>query len=219
MVTMGMTLTARMGMHRMLRRKIFVSSRRLIWILGVLPAVALSQTTPQQQLQQQLLQMRNAPVGSTAGNGMRSAAVVAPEDVSKLKLAPGSMIEVHVFEEPDLDGTYRLDTAGKVTLPLAGDVMVKEKTLREAELAIREKLVSEEILKDPHVVVNVAEYSTQNIVVLGEVTAPGRYPVIGPRTLLDVLAMAGGETSMAGNEILLHRTEAPADKIETVHFS
>ncbi|ABF42803.1 polysaccharide export protein [Candidatus Koribacter versatilis Ellin345] len=207
-------------------RKIFLVSRNLLLIASSVPATMYGQASNQQQLQQQLLQlqMRSAgsPMGSAQGgpgNTMRSGAVVAPEDVSKLKLAPGSMIEVHVFEEPDLDGTYRLDTTGQVKLPLAGDVLVKEMTLREAEVAIRTRLVSEEILKDPHVVVNVAEYSTQNIVVLGEVGAPGRYPVIGSRTLLDVLAMAGGQTAMAGNEILVHRDGTPADKIEKIHFS
>jgi polysaccharide export outer membrane protein len=135
-----------------------------------------------------------------------------------MKLMPGSSIELHVFEEPDLDGTYRLDNQGNISLPLAGTVRLESLSLREAEKAINTKLVEAELLKSPHSVVNLDEYSAQNIVVLGEVGSPGRFPVLGPRRLIDVLVMAGGQTAFAGNEIVVHRFGQPEDATETIHY-
>lgn len=195
--------------------------------LGLVSASAMAQVsaTSMQQLQQQVQQMKGAsgaPVGSAASAGMagiHGPATVAPEDVSHLKLGPGSMIELHVFEEPDLDGSYRVDPQGNVSLPLAGTVHLDTMNLREAETAVRQKLIAEEILNNPHVVVNIDEYNAENIVVIGEVSAPGRYPVIAERKLIDVLAMAGGETTLAGNEVMLHRSGQPETVNETIHYA
>jgi len=155
---------------------------------------------------------------SAAVPSFHSGPSAATEGLSNMKLATGSMIDIRVFEEPDIDGSYRVDARGNISIPLAGDVHIESLTLREAETAIGNKLVAEEILKAPHVVVNVDEYGAQNIVVLGEVNAPGRYPVLEPRKLIDVLAQAGGQTQLAGNEIVLHRAGKPDDAIETIHY-
>ena len=144
---------------------------------------------------------------------------VAPQDVSNLKLMPGSMIDLHVFEEPDLDGSYRLDKQGDIALPLAGLVRLDSLTLREAEAAIQSKLVSSEVLKVANVAVNLDEYSAQNVVVMGEVSAPGTFPIIGPRKLIEVLSLAGGETALAGNEIVIQRSGQPLAAGETVRYN
>ncbi|MFZ0304493.1 MAG: SLBB domain-containing protein [Terracidiphilus sp.] len=136
-----------------------------------------------------------------------------------MKLMPGSMVDLHVFEEPDLDGSYRVDKQGNINIPVAGVVRLESLTLAEAETAIREKLVNGQILKIANVTVNLAEYSAKNITVLGEVNAPGAFPVLGPRKLQDVLALAGGETTLAGNEIVIHRFGSPPDSTESIHYN
>jgi polysaccharide export outer membrane protein len=170
-----------------------------------------------------LQQLRQSTPGASQGTSApalhSSGPTVAPEDVSNMKLVPGSMVDVHVFEEPDLDGTYRVDSQGDISLPLAGSVKLESCTLREAEGAISTQLVKEQILNSPHVTVNLDEYSANNIVVLGEVNTPGRFPVLGPRKLVDVLVMAGGQTALAGNEIAIHRIGQPLEKNEIVHYA
>jgi polysaccharide export outer membrane protein len=166
--------------------------------------------------------------GQTQGQGMAGAAglrtggstapSVAPEGLSDFKLQPGSLVDIHVLEETDLDGSYRLDGHGQIYVPLAGTINLQSLTLPEAEKAVRAKLETEEILKSPHVMVNIDEYSAQNVVVMGEVSAPGRYPVLGQRKLMDVLAMAGGQTVLAGDEIIIHRAGQPAQVTEIVHY-
>src|SRR5208337_5018161 len=53
----------------------------------------------------------------------------------------------------------------------------------------------------------------------GEVSSPGRYPVLAPRKLIDVIAMSGGQTQLAGNEIVIHRANQPEQVTEVVHYS
>ena len=152
-------------------------------------------------------------------SAIHSSASVAPEGLAEMKLVPGSSVNLHVYEEPDLDGSYLLDNTGNISIPLAGSIHLESLTLREAESAVNAKLVSTEILTDPHVVVNIDEYSAKSVTVSGEVTSPGRYPELLSHPLVDVLAKAGGETPMAGSEIVIHRANQPPDVTETVHYS
>ncbi len=154
-----------------------------------------------------------ASVGHSATGGTET---IAPEGIANLKLSPGSLVDIHVFEEPDLDGSYRLDSSGEITIPLGGKVSLATLTLSEAEAAISTKLIRGEILKTAHVVVNIDEYNAQNVVVLGEVATPGRYPILTARKLKEVLAMSGGMTALAGNEIILHRFSQPEGVSETI---
>ncbi len=197
-------------------RKLWLSLRWVPLLALATNAAAYSQTVSTTALQQ--LQQSATSAGSGSSVSTHTGPSAAPEDVSAVKLMPGSMVDVHVFEETDLDGSYRLDERGNISLPLAGSIHLETLTLREAETAVTAKLVSSQILNNPHVVVNLNEYSAQNIVVLGEVSSPGRYPALGPRKLMDVLAMAGGQTALAGNEIVIHRQGKPPDTTEVIHY-
>jgi polysaccharide biosynthesis/export protein len=157
--------------------------------------------------------------GAQSTSSQAGKTTVAPQDISNVKLMPGSMVQIHVFEEADLDGTYRLDAQGNIALPLAGAVPLQSLTLREAEAAIRGRLLGAQVLKVANVVVNLDEYSTPNTTVMGEVAAPGPYPIIGPRKLIEVLSMAGGETQLAGNEIVIQRAGTPLGAGEAIHYN
>jgi polysaccharide export outer membrane protein len=143
---------------------------------------------------------------------------VAPQGIGNLVLKPGSLVSIQVFEEPDLNGEYRMDDQGNITMPLIGSVPLNGLKLAQAEQAISTKLVAGEILKTAQVTANVTEYSASQIVVLGEVRSPGAVPILSPQPLLEVLASAGGETELAGNEIQIHRAGSPPDSIENVTY-
>jgi len=136
--------------------------------------------------------------GSGARSGSGAAESMAPEGIANLKLSPGSMVDVQVFEEPDINGSYRLDAAGDINMPLGGKIPLATLTLTEAETAISAKLIDNEVLKTAHTVVNIDEYNAENVVVLGEVATPGRMPILATRKLKDVIAMAG-ESTERGN--------------------
>lgn len=142
----------------------------------------------------------------------------APVDISKMTLTPGSAIDLHVFEEPDLDGKYRLDQGGNVALPLLGPVRLEGLTLRECEAAISRKLIESQILKVANVVVDLDEISVPNVTVSGEVVTPGNVMLLGPRRLVDVLSLAGGETQFAGSEIIIQHKDSPSNSVEIVKY-
>ena len=144
---------------------------------------------------------------------------IAPEGIANAKLMPGSSISVRVFEEADLDGSYRLNNDGMIFLPLVGAIQVDSLSLRDAEVAIEKKLVSAGILINPHVVVNLVDYGTQSVVIAGEVTSPGRISTLAPLRLQEVLAMVGGTTPVASDQVLVHHLGQPSGSAEVVHYN
>jgi polysaccharide export outer membrane protein len=122
-----------------------------------------------------------------------------------IKIGPGDLIEVNVYDEADLHQTIRLNDLGDGTLSLVGDVHLAGLTTSQAEALIASKLKLGNYILDPQVSVFIREYSTQGVSVLGEVKTPGVYGVIGGQSLLDVLAAAGGTTPVAGTEITIQR--------------
>lgn len=147
---------------------------------------------------------------------------VVPEDFAKLTLAPGFLLSLNVLDDPDLVGAFRIDQRGDITPPILGTIHVAGETASEARLQIRKKLLDDQILKDPQVNLTVLEYTSPEVTIVGEVTNPGRYPLLVPRALVDVLALAGGTTLAAGNEIQITRGSAnsePILKSILVHYS
>ncbi len=163
----------------------------------------------------------NSPGGAGGGNG--SAPKVAlggvtpvPEDFSKLRIQPGFLLDVEVFDEPDMSGQFRVGPSGNVLLPLAGDVHVTGYTLSEAQVAIQDALKSGGILKHPQITLDIAQYAPEIVSVLGEVNSPGRLQLLAPHSLLDVLSFAGGETQLAGGAIeVRHEVDG---KVETTSY-
>lgn len=126
---------------------------------------------------------------------------MVPEDFSQLKLAPGFLLSLSVLDDSDFNGNFRVDPDGNIALPILGLIHVDGETSTAARDQIRKKLLDDQILKDPQVELSVLEYTAPRVTIMGEVQRPGKYPLLAPRKLVDVLALAGGPTMLAGNEI------------------
>jgi len=131
------------------------------------------------------------------GNGV----IAVPEDFSKLRISPGFLLSVDVYDAPDLSGELRVDNAGNAAMLLLGPLHLGGLTLAEARGLIETRLLSDEIMKHPQVTVNIEQYAPFIVAVMGEVQNPGRVQLLAPHSLLDVISQVGGETPMAGNEI------------------
>jgi polysaccharide biosynthesis/export protein len=128
--------------------------------------------------------------------------------VHALQIAAGDLLDLSVFDTPELSTKLRVDEHGNVSLPLAGVLAVSGMTAEQAGLAIEARLRQTEILKDPHVSVTVLEYATQGVTVVGEVKNPGVYPLLGSHGLLDLISAAGGVTPNAGKAVTVtHRSD------------
>jgi polysaccharide biosynthesis/export protein len=124
---------------------------------------------------------------------------------ARVKIGPGDLIEVNVYDEADLHQTVRLNDLGDGTLSFIGSVHLAGLTTDQAGALIARKLKEGNYLLSPQVGIFIREYSTQGVSVLGEVKLPGVYGVAGGQSLLDVLAAAGGTTPLAGAEITIQR--------------
>ena len=167
-----------------------------------------------------LQQMPSSPNGSfsSAAMGahqpnvaaeMRSSGLIAvPQDFTKLALAPGFLMQLRVLDDPDFGGSFRVDQQGDIALPILGIIHVAGETVSAARLQIQKKLLDDQILKNPDVNLTVLEYTAPEVTIVGEVVSPGKYPLLAPRTLVDVLALAGGTTLTAGNEVQITRGSA-----------
>lgn len=142
------------------------------------------------------------PVSSTTTESSSGPSVHA------LQISAGDLLDLNVFDTPELSTKLRVDEHGNVSLPLAGTVTVSGMTAEQAGLAIEAHLRQTDILKDPHVSVTVLEYATQGVTVVGEVKNPGVYPLLGSHGLLDLISAAGGVTSNAGKAVTVtHRAD------------
>jgi polysaccharide export outer membrane protein len=90
-------------------------------------------------------------------------------------------------------------------------VKVKGLTAAEAGAAIAARLKEAGILLDPHVTVLIIEYQSQGVTVTGEVKTPGVYPLLGDRTVMDMIAMAGGLNENAGRVASVFHRDSPKD--------
>jgi polysaccharide export outer membrane protein len=125
-----------------------------------------------------------------------------------LHISAGDLLDVQVFDTPELSGKLRVSDKGEVVVPVVGSVRLEGLTADEAGTRVEQSLRRAQILKDPHVSVFVVEYATQGVSVLGEVKNPGVYPVLGAHGLLDVISAAGGVTATAGKAVgITHKSD------------
>lgn len=157
----------------------------------------------------------HAKPASGAGGGSLSA---IPGDFPDMRLTPGVLLNVTVYDEPSLTTQARVDEKGDVILPLIGAIHVQGRTVAEAQKAVQDKYVSAEILKHPQVSLNVLQYVSSGVMVLGEVQSPGRYTMLAPHSLLDVIGMAGGETNLAGDTIQVEGPAKDGSAVRTYNY-
>jgi len=119
-------------------------------------------------------------------------------------LGPNDQVIVQVVELPEFSNkTYRVESNGMVDLPLIGDIPANGLTVGQFRDALTKQLRQQ--VREPHVMVSVAETKSQAVSVMGEVSQPGTQTMDGPKTLFDVLAGAGGLKTDAGSVITITR--------------
>jgi polysaccharide export outer membrane protein len=126
-----------------------------------------------------------------------------------VKLGPGDLIEVNVYNVPELASKVRVSNGGDVYLPLIDYVHVDGLTQEEAQALIEKRLADGGFVRSPHVTIFVDEASSQGVTVLGEVSKPGIYPDTAAHKLYEVISEAGGFTASASRKIAVIRRNKP----------
>jgi len=130
-----------------------------------------------------------------------AAPTAGPQDY---RIGFDDVLDISVFDAPELNREVRVSSAGEISLPLLDSVHVAGLTPRESELVL-EELLRRTYMKDPHVSVFVREMQSHPVSVLGAVRKPGVFQVRGSKTLLEVLSLAEGLADDAGETVIIMR--------------
>jgi polysaccharide biosynthesis/export protein len=125
------------------------------------------------------------------------------------KLGPGDLIEVNVYNVPELATKARVSNSGDVYLPLIDYIHVQGLTQEEAQEVIEKQLEAGGFVRNPHVTIFVDDAQSQGVIVLGEVSKPGIYPDVASHKLYEVISEAGGFTPSASRKIGIIRRNQP----------
>lgn len=134
-----------------------------------------------------------------------TVAAATSDAAQRIRIGPGDLLEVSVFDVPELNQPVRVSDTGHATLNLIGSVQLQNLSPLEAAQLISKKLREGNYVLHPEVSVLIREYGTQGVSVLGEVKHPGIYQVLGKRTLLDIVSQAGGTTAVAAQQATVRR--------------
>ena len=150
-----------------------------------------------------------APAAPTVPAGVPLPAdfVIGPEDV----------LGVLFWREPDVSGEVTVRPDGKITLPLVGEVTAGGLTPE----ALREELqkAAARFLADANVTVVVRQINSRKVFITGQVAHPGAFPLTGPRTIMQLIALAGGLSEYAdANSITVMRIENGRQRSFQFHY-
>jgi polysaccharide export outer membrane protein len=132
------------------------------------------------------------------------AAGIAFSQQPSYRLGPEDTLSIQVLDVAEIpDKPVKIDKNGFIDMPLIGRIEAAGKTAPELETAIAGRL--EKFIRQPRVSVHMAEYHSQPVSVLGEVSTPGVYQLSGPKHLLEVISMSGGLRPDAGSTVQITR--------------
>lgn len=128
-----------------------------------------------------------APVGA-----MPSAAMPPPVSaVGEYKVDPGDVLAITIYDEPDLTQQRRVNERGVLDFPLIGEVEVTGLTSTQVAERLEDRLFPR-YLRNPQVFVDVAEFASKKVFIVGAVAKPATLTLRGETTLLEVLSQTNG---------------------------
>lgn len=143
--------------------------------------------------------------------------VGATTEEGDYRIGSQDLLDISVYGQGELTRTVRVNSRGKISLPMVGQLDAVGLTALQLERLIADRL-GENLLQNPQVTVFVKESLSSRFTVEGAVGRTGVFPINGQVTLLRALAIAGGKGSLADlSNVKLFRTKANGEK-ETLTF-
>jgi polysaccharide biosynthesis/export protein len=125
---------------------------------------------------------------------------------SSYRIAPLDTVTVKVFKMPDLSGDYEVDLTGSISMPLVGSVSAAELTTTELDQKLTQ-VYGAKYLQNPDISVGVKASTRRSVTVDGAVKSTGSFPVSGPLSLMQAVALAGGTSEDANpRRVAIFRT-------------
>jgi len=126
------------------------------------------------------------------------------------RIGPDDLLNITVFEAPEMNSTVRVSASGDISMQLLGAVHAAGLTPREIEFLLQAQL-RRTYMKDPHVAVFIQELQSHPVSVVGAVKMPGVFQIRGTKTVIEVLSMAQGLADDAGDTVLILHGGEQAD--------
>jgi polysaccharide export outer membrane protein len=147
----------------------------------------------------QLSAQTPARTAGSDGNGPAAAPAPRPPLPAKPPLdyviGPDDILSIVFWREKDVSGDVLVRPDGKISLPLFNDVEAAGLTPDELKAKLDER--ARQFFEEPSATVIVKEIHSRKVFITGEVAKPGTYPLTGPMTVVQLIAMAGGLTEYA----------------------
>jgi len=145
-------------------------------------------------------------IGTTSKKTEGAVSPASDEEPKEVKLnefilGPGDKIEVLVYRNDDLQRTVQIDTSGKITYPLLGDIQAGGISIFQLRDKIKDGL--SKYIINPQVSVGVVSVQSQKVIVLGEVKNPGLFILDTPLSTVEAVSRAGGFTIHAKQKNVL----------------
>ena len=147
----------------------------------------------------------NIPSGSLSGTNTQTLATEASLPKYVYRLGAGDKIRIIVFGEDEMSGKFEVSNNGGVSLPYIREVKALGIDIPTLEKNIEDKYKQQGILKNPKVSVEVLKY--RPFYIHGEVTTAGEFPFKAGMDVENAVAIAGGRTYRADNDVVYIRRE------------
>ena len=146
------------------------------------------------------------------------AAAQSTSSSADYRLGPDDLVQVTIYNIPEREVAttprtvmLRVSQQGVIVIPLIGEVTVKGKTTAEVEQELATRY--SKYIRNPQVGILVTEYR-QRVSVMGAVQKPGVFELSAPKTVIDLVALAGGVTERAGNQVHVYRQLSEGKRAE-----
>lgn len=159
-------------------------------------ATSVGANAAQQQPAPAPAQPAAATVHAGEGVDLPPEYVIGPEDV----------LGINFWRDTDMTGDVTVRPDGRVTLPLIGDLSAAGLTPEQFKEVVHK--AASKLIADPSVTVIVRQINSRKVFITGQVTTPGAYPLTSQRTVMQLIALAGGLTEYADKkDITIMRVE------------
>jgi protein involved in polysaccharide export with SLBB domain len=142
-----------------------------------------------------------------------------PAPSEKTVVGPGDIFSMQIVTEKDLPAEYQVASDGTVDLPYVQTIQVAGLEPQEIARVVRQKLIDDKILTNPIVVVQVKEYHSRTVILLGQLAKPGSFTLTPGLTLMQAISMAGGLNQIANDDNVTLTRKLNAKETKTVTIS
>jgi protein involved in polysaccharide export with SLBB domain len=153
------------------------------------------------------------------GPGGSSQPVRLPAPSDKTVIGAGDVFTMEIVGEKDLPREFQVASDGTADLPYVQTIDVAGLEPQEVARVVRKLLIEKKVLTDPIVIVQVKEYNSRTVIVLGQVMKPGKFTLTPGLTLLQAISLAGGLTAIANDDRVSLSRKAGNDTTKTVVLS